>query len=212
MQPAVASDSAIPGALMTRVAALYLALGAIMVGTGVLLCSLGGWWYLSMLSEQLLTARLLAATLVAQLLLLPGAWWMTRLLWRRSRELLALPPGERLATRVVASMLRTAGECWALMFAFSSLAVAGLVAIAGDRLVLLIPDLARLVAAYPPALQAAGFLLLAIAIAAAGASLAVLSLLMSGFVAEGLLLWLQIAEDVRELRQRTASVMRKPLP
>jgi len=193
-------DSGASAALLVRVSGWYLAFGAIMVGAGVLLASLGGWWYLSMLSGQLLTPRLITAVLLAQLLVLPGAWLLMRLLWRRSRELLGLHRGQRLATRVMALLLRTGGECWALLFLFSSLAAGLLIALAGDRLVLLSPALSEALAGLSPVVQAGGMLLAGIAVAAAGASLAALALLLSGFFAEGLLLMLQLVDDTHRIR------------
>jgi len=196
------------GGLLARVSAVYLGLTALMVLVALLAFSAVAWWYVSMLSDALLTTRVMLAFVLAQLLLLPGGWLTARLLWRRARALWALRPGRRLATRVMALLLRTFGECWALFFVFTSLAVAAVVAIAGDQLVVLDSDLVRLVAGYPAFLQTFGFLLLGVLLVALGASLAALALLMGGFFADGLTMLLQLADDTHDIRERLEAAER----
>lgn len=205
---ACSGDEAFSGGLLARVTAVYLGLAALMVLVALLVFSALAWWYVSMLSDELLIPRVMLAFALAQLLLLPGGWLTARLLWRRARSLWALRPGRGLATRVMALLLRTFGEGWALFFVFSSLAAAAVVAIAGDQLVVLDSNLVRLVAGYPAFLQTFGFLLLGVLLVALGASLAAMALLMGGLFADGLTMLLQLADDTHDIRERLEAAER----
>lgn len=196
------------GLLLSRVSAFYLAAGAVMLVIAMLLLSALGWWYFSQLASGMLTLRFVVALLLGQLMLLIGSVLVALLLWRRSQVVLALRKGERMASRVMVVLLRSSGEAGALMVLFFALALGLPVMIAPDSLVALAPlpaETSAWLASYPPLLQWIGFGLLGLAIIAAGASLAAMLLLMAGFLAEGLALMLQVADDTRRVREQLAS-------
>ena len=197
------------GLLLSRVSAFYLAGGAVMLVVGVLVLSGLAGWYVSLLASDLLTVRFAAALLVAQIMLLLGCGLAARLLWQRSRVVMALRKGERLASRVMVVLLRSSGEVGALMLLFCALALGLPVIIAPDSLLQLAalgPEATDWLAAWPPLVQWFGFVLVGIAIIAAGASMAAMVLLMSGFFAEGLALMLQVADDTRRVREQLETV------
>jgi len=198
-------SSPFSGLLLSRVSAFYLAGSALMLALAVLLLSALGWWYISQLSSGLVTLRFLAALLVAQTVLLIGCGLAARLLWRRSRVVLALRKGERLASRLMVVLLRSSGEVWALLWLAGSLALGLLIIIAPDSLWPLLPlaaGSADWLSSYPWLVQWLGFLLLGIAVIATGASIAAMGLLISGFSAERLALMLQVADDTRHVSEK----------
>ena len=193
------------GLMLSRVSAFYLVAGAVLLVIGVLVLSGMAGWYVSLLASAVLTARFIAALLVAQIMLLTGSGLAARLLWQRSRVVMALRKGDRMASRVMIVLLRSSGEVGALMLVFGALALGLAVIIAPDSLLQLLsgsPETTDWLAAYPLLLQWAGFALAGIAIIAAGASMAAIVLLMFGFFAEGLALMLQVADDIRRVRER----------
>lgn len=193
------------GLLLSRVSAFYLAAGAVMLVCAVLLFSAMAGWYLSQLSTEMLSGRFIAALLLAQVMVLIGSGLAARLLWQRSAAVMAVRKGERMVSRVMVVMLRSSGEVGALLLVFAALALGLLVIIAPDSLLQLIAlpaDTRESLAAYPLLLQWAGFVLLGIAIIAAGASLAAMVLLVPGFLAERLSLTLQVADDTRRMREQ----------
>jgi hypothetical protein len=188
------------GPLLARVTGLYLQLTALAMGLGTVLASLAAWWFLLAASLAELPPPLIIAATLAQLAMGVGVGWAMRLLWRRGRALSLLPAEQRQAPRVMAILLAAAGDVGALGFAFSALAVALLVAIAGDQLALLSPTLAQFVAGYSPLMQALAYVLLGLAILALGLSLAAACLLALRFFAEGIMLGVQVAADSHAIR------------
>jgi len=193
-------ESPFSGPLLARVAGLYLRLTALAMGLGAVLISLAAWWFLLTASLAELPPHLIIAATLAQLAVGVGVGWAMLLLWRRGRDLSALVSDQRLAPRVMASLLASVGDVGALGFSFSALAVALLVAIAGDQLALLSPALAQLVDGYGPLLQALGFVFLGLAIFAMGLSLAAACLLALRFFAESIMLGVQVAADSHAIR------------
>lgn len=198
--PADDLRSLFSGPLLARVTGLYLRLAAIAMGLAALLASLAGWWFLLSSSFAQPQPQLIIAATLAQLSVIAGVGLAMVLLWRRGGALSALPAEQRQAPRVMAILLATAGDFGALSFVSSSLAVALLVAIAGDQLALLSPRLAQMVDGYSPLLQTLGFVFLGLAIVAMGLSLAAACLLALRFFAETIMLGLQVAGDSHAIR------------
>lgn len=195
--------------LLSRVSAFYLAAEALMLVLGVLVLSALAGWYVSQLAAEMLTLRFVAALVVAELMLLLGAGLAARLLWQRSGVVLALRKGERLASRVMVVLLRSSGEVGALLLLFGALALGLPVIIAPDSLLQLSAlgaEASEWLAGYPLLVQWVGFVLLGIAIIAAGASLAAMVLMIFGFFAERLALMLQLADDTRRVREQLEAV------